>query len=486
MLVPFLWGLNLDPESFSLILFSTMSTLEVSEPTIAAIATPPGPGGIGVIRMSGDCALAILKLVFQPKNKNKAFISHHLSYGTITDPETDQMVDEVLSVYMAAPATYTREDVVEIHCHGSFLILQQVLALLLSEGALLASPGEFTKRAFLNGRIDLTRAEAVMELLDASTTAKLDMARNQLGGGLYDQIMAIRQQLIVFRGILEVAIDFPDEDVEILSSEKMGEDLLTFVAAPLESLIRVAKQGRVFREGVSVVILGRPNVGKSSLLNGLLREDRAIVTSVPGTTRDTIEEVLDIKGLPVRIVDTAGIREHAGEVEEIGINRAKAKLEQADFVIFIIDGAGGITTEDCDLQTLVTGKPVLYVVNKIDIIDYNAADFQEFCGTSQPFAISAKEYRGFEGLEDGLYSLVTKGNDWDPGHGVVPNVRHLQALKKALLAVYRVQDGILQEISADLLAIDLQDVLDHLGVIIGETTTEDVLDVIFEQFCLGK
>jgi tRNA modification GTPase len=463
-----------------------MSDLEVNDPTIAAIATPPGPGGIGVIRMSGDRALAILKCVFQPKNTAKAFTSHHLSYGVITDPVTGQMIDEVLAVYMAAPATYTREDVVEIHCHGSFLILQQVLALLLSQGAVLADPGEFTKRAFLNGRIDLTRAEAVMELLDASTTAKLDMARNQLGGGLYDRIMSIRQQLIVFRGILEVAIDFPDEDAEILSSEKMGEDLLSLVADPLESLIRAAKRGQVFREGVSVVILGRPNVGKSSLLNGLLREDRAIVTSVPGTTRDTIEEIIEIKGLPVRIVDTAGIREHAGEVEEIGIYRAKLKLEQADFVIFLIDGSGGITGEDRELQTLVTGKPVLYVVNKIDIMDYNPDDFREFCGKSCQFGVSAKEYRGLEALEDGLYDLVTRGDDWDPGHGVVPNVRHLQALEKALTAVHRVQEGLLQELPADLLAVDLQDVLDSLGDIIGETTTEDVLDVIFEQFCLGK
>ncbi len=463
-----------------------MSKIEISEPTIAAIATPPGPGGIGVIRISGDLALSILKQVFTPKNPEKSFVSHHLSYGVITDPDTGQMVDEVLAVYMAAPATYTREDVVEIHCHGSFLILQQVLALLIAKGALLAGPGEFTKRAFLNGRIDLTRAEAVMELLDATTTAKLDMARNQLSGGLYDKIMAIRQALIVCRGIIEVAIDFPDEDAEILDPDRMARDILNDVVIPLDHLIQAAKRGQVFREGVSVVILGRPNVGKSSLLNGLLRKDRAIVTSVPGTTRDTIEEVLDIKGLPVRIVDTAGIRDHAGEVEEIGINRAKAKLEQADVVLFLIDGSGGITSEDWQLQKLIVGKPVLFVVNKIDIIKYEPADFAEFCAGSAPFAISAKQHLGIEKLEDGLYSLVTGGDGWDPGHGVVPNVRHLQALAKALVAVHRVQDGLGLALSADLLAVDLQEVLDGLGDIVGETTTEDVLDVIFEQFCLGK
>lgn len=463
-----------------------MSHLDINDPTIAAIATPPGPGGIGVIRMSGDRSLEILRRIFTPKNEKKGFTSHHLSYGMINDPATGQMVDEVLAVYMASPATYTREDVVEIHCHGSFLILQQVLALLIGSGASLAGPGEFTKRAFLNGRIDLTRAEAVMELLDASTTAKLDMARNQLGGGLYEQIMAIRQALIVCRGIIEVAIDFPDEDAEILDAETMGRDLLVQVITPLEQLIRAAERGQVFREGVSVVILGRPNVGKSSLLNGLLREDRAIVTSVPGTTRDTIEEVLDIKGLPVRIVDTAGIREHAGEVEEIGINRAKAKLKQADFVIFLIDGSGGITPEDHVLRKLVAGKPVLFAVNKIDIMEYEPADFADFCGDQPSFGISAKQHAGIEELENGLYSLVTGGGEWDPGHGVVPNVRHRQALETGVLAARRVLDGLNLALSADLLAVDVQDVLDCLGDIIGETTTEDVLDVIFEQFCLGK
>ncbi|MDA3971803.1 MAG: tRNA uridine-5-carboxymethylaminomethyl(34) synthesis GTPase MnmE [Desulfobulbaceae bacterium] len=463
-----------------------MSLSELSEPTIAAIATPPGPGGIGVIRMSGDLSLGILKRVFVPKNVEKMFVSHHLSYGDVVDPETGQMVDEVLAVYMAAPATYTREDVVEIHCHGSFLILQQVLSLLISRGATLASPGEFTKRAFLNGRIDLTRAEAVMELLDATTSAKLDMARNQLGGGLYDQIMAIRQQLLVCRGIIEVAIDFPDEDAEILDGEKMIGDIRHNVIAPLEDLIRSARRGQVFREGVSVVILGRPNVGKSSLLNGLLREERAIVTSVPGTTRDTIEEIIDIRGLPVRIVDTAGIREHAGKVEEIGINRAKAKLAQADFVLFLIDGPGGISAEELELRKLVQGKPVLFAVNKIDVMDYEPADFAEFCGKSPQFGISAKLHLGIEALENGLYSLVTSGDDWDPGHGVVPNVRHRLSLEKGLEAAQRVTLGLGQGLSADLLAVDLQDVLDGLGDIIGETTTEDVLDVIFEQFCLGK
>ncbi len=463
-----------------------MSLSEVKEPTIAAIATPPGPGGIGVIRMSGELALGILKLVFVPKNPGKGFTSHHLSYGEIIDPKSGRMLDEVLAVYMAGPATYTREDVVEVHCHGSFLILQQVLSLLLENGAVLASPGEFTKRAFLNGRIDLTRAEAVMELLDATTSAKLDMARNQLGGGLYERIMAIRQQLLICRGIIEVAIDFPDEDAEILNGEKMGQDIRHHVIAPLEDLILSAQRGQVFREGVSVVILGRPNVGKSSLLNGLLREERAIVTSVPGTTRDTIEEVIEIRGLPVRIVDTAGIREHAGTVEEIGIQRAKAKLEQADFVLFLIDGPGGISEEEWALQKLVAEKPVLFAVNKIDIMDYDPVDFAEFCGDAPQFGISAKQHLGIEDLENGLYSLVTRGDEWDPGHGIVPNVRHRLALENGLLAAQRVQEGLTSGLPADLLAVDLQDVLDGLGDIIGETTTEDVLDVIFEQFCLGK
>lgn len=457
------------------------------EATIAAIATPPGPGGIGVIRVSGSLAGPLLAAIFQPKNTTKPLRSHQLTYGLIRDPQTGAMLDEVLAVYMQAPKTYTREDVVEIHCHGSYLVLQGVLALLLREGARLAAPGEFTKRAFLNGRIDLTRAEAVMELLEANTPARVDMARNQLGGGLHASIMAIRQQLMACRAIIEVAIDFPDEDVEIIDPGLMAAQVSAQVLAPLTTLIAAADKGRIYRDGISVVILGRPNVGKSSLLNSLLREERAIVTPVPGTTRDTIEEMLTIHGLPVRIIDTAGIRDQAEAVEEMGIERARAKLGTADLVLFLLDAGCGITPEDNKLRQALSAKPVLYVVNKIDIVnDYRAADFQAKLAGLPMVSISAKQGLHIDGLEQAVYDLVTGGEAWDPGHGVVPNIRHRDALEKARQAAERVLAGIDGGLPADLVAIELQAGLDHLGDIIGETTTEDVLDMIFQQFCLGK
>ncbi|MBU0680879.1 MAG: tRNA uridine-5-carboxymethylaminomethyl(34) synthesis GTPase MnmE [Proteobacteria bacterium] len=457
------------------------------EPTIAAIATPPGPGGIGVIRISGSLARPLLVSIFHPKNKNKKLRSHQLTYGFIRDPQTGSMLDEVLAVYMQGPKTYTREDVVEIHCHGSYLVLKGVLALLLKEGAQLAAPGEFTKRAFLNGRIDLTRAEAVMELLEANTPARVDMARNQLGGGLHATIMAIRNQLMVCRGIIEVAIDFPDEDVEIINPQAMSVQINENVLAPLATLINDADKGRIYRDGISVVILGRPNVGKSSLLNSLLREERAIVTPVPGTTRDTIEEMLTIHGMPVRIVDTAGIRDQAEAVEEIGIERARAKLGEADLVLFLLDATCGITPDDEKLRKALPAKPVLYVVNKIDIVeDYKVDVFQEKLAGQPVVSISAKKGDYIDTLEQAVYDLVCGGEEWDPGHGVVPNVRHRAALEKAREAGCRVLDGIAEGLPADLVAIELQATLDHLGDIIGETTTEDVLDMIFQQFCLGK
>ncbi len=460
---------------------------ESLEPTIAAIATPPGPGGIGVIRISGSQARPLLTAIFHPKNDKKTLRSHQLSYGLIKDPKTGAMLDEVLAVYMQAPKTYTREDVVEIHCHGSYLVLEGVLALLLRQGAQLAAPGEFTKRAFLNGRIDLTRAEAVMELLEANTMARVDMARNQLSGGLHATIMAIRNVLMVCRGIIEVAIDFPDEDVEIIDPQAMSQQISHDVVAPLAALINAADKGRIYRDGISVVILGRPNVGKSSLLNSLLREERAIVTAVPGTTRDTIEEMLTIHGVPVRIIDTAGIREQAGAVEEIGIERARAKLGEADLVLFLIDATAGLSPEDEVLRRALPAKPVLYVVNKIDIVnDYQAVDFQDKLAGQPMVSISAKEGRGIDALEQAVYDLVTGGEAWDPGHGVVPNVRHRAALEQAQEAAGRVLDGITMGLPPDLVAIELQASLDHLGDIIGETTTEDVLDMIFQQFCLGK
>ncbi|MEE4241637.1 MAG: tRNA uridine-5-carboxymethylaminomethyl(34) synthesis GTPase MnmE, partial [Desulfopila sp.] len=345
-----------------------MDTHPSENTTVAAISTPPGSGGIGIIRISGPGALAALKTLFSPHKPNCDFRSHHFFYGTIVDPLSRRVVDEVLVVYMASPRTYTREDVVEIHCHSSFLVLQNILELLFQQGVEPAQPGEFTKRAFLNGRIDLTRAEAVIDILAAKTRKGIDIAQEQLAGALYGRVDIIRKVLRELRALVEVSIDFPDEDVEILHRDHMLERVKDEVAAPIDYLLRCSDRGRIYREGVSAVIVGRPNVGKSSLLNSLLQEDRALVTAVPGTTRDSIEEHIDVMGMPVRIIDTAGIRDHADEVEELGIRRAKRLVNQADVVLFMVDGAAAVTDEDHRLFSSIAHKTVMVVINKVDLL----------------------------------------------------------------------------------------------------------------------
>jgi len=456
------------------------------EATIAAISTPPGAGGIGIIRISGDQALSLLKAIFQPKDPSCLYRSHQLYYGHIQQPDEGKILDEVLAVYMAAPHTYTREDVVEVHCHGSFLVLQNVLELILASGATLAAPGEFTKRAFLNGRIDLTQAEAVIDVLSAKTRKGVDLAQEQLSGALYRKIDPIRQSLVQMRAIIEVAIDFPDEDLEIIDHSALIAQLEQEVAEPLKKFLQSADRGRLYREGISLVIAGLPNVGKSSLLNAILQEERALVTSIPGTTRDSIEEVVDIKGMPVRIIDTAGIRDNAGEVEELGIQRARDLINKADLILFLIDGSRELIDGDRILYGQVKHKPVLPVINKIDLCGNPIPDFSSISGIGKCVKISAREQTGIERLKQAVFDAVTSGDEqWEEG-GCAPNVRHKQALIGAVEACDRVLLSLKGGFTNDLIAVDLQGCLDYLAEIIGETTTEDVLDVIFEQFCLGK
>lgn len=461
---------------------------DFNEATIAAIATPPGAGGIGIIRVSGPQSHAILQQFFQPKTPPRNFISHRLYFGAVIHPKTRAVIDEVLAVYMRAPQTYTREDVVEIHGHGSYLLLQEILAQILTfPDTRLAAPGEFTKRAFLNGRIDLTQAEAVAELLGAKTKEGASLAVSQLRGGLHGEIWKIRDALVAVRAIMEVAIDFPDEDVDILNAQALKARLESEVEAPLARLLARADGGKIIREGVSVVILGRPNVGKSSLLNCLLREERAIVTELPGTTRDTIEECLDIKGVPVRIVDTAGIRETVEAVEEIGIRRARQKLGEADMVLLVLDGAAGLQEEDRALFAVAADKKVVVVVNKIDrATSLDIGVYEKIFPGVPVVAISATTGVGIRDLEDAVYGAATGGQGLQEPGVAAPNVRHATALQRALAAVQRVGEGLAADLPPDLLAIDLQASLDFLGDIIGETTTDDVLDMIFAEFCLGK
>lgn len=451
--------------------------------TIAAIATPPGIGGIGIVRISGDRALAIVQQIFTPKVSSCAFLSHQLYYGHIYDD--GKQVDEVMVVFMASPRSYTCEDVVEIHCHGSHLVLKNILQLVLRCGARLAESGEFTKRAFLNGRIDLTQAEAVIDILSAKTSKGVDLAQEQLAGALYNVIEPVRQSLLHARAFVEVAIDFPDEDIEIIDHATLLAQMRKDVLPPLTTLLEQAGRGRLYREGVSLVIAGVPNVGKSSLLNALLQEERALVTDIPGTTRDLIEEFIDIFGIPVRIIDTAGIREHAEEIEQLGIVRAKERINEADLVLFVFDGVKGLAEEDRELYRQIGQKPVLAVINKKDLLKREELPVSPE-GVRATVVISAKKQQGIEELRKAIFDEIISGQGQWEESSCAPNLRHKVALEQALTAVKRITSSLEMRLSYDFIAVDLQDCLNSLNDIVGESTTEDVLDVVFQEFCLGK
>ncbi|HHB75914.1 MAG TPA: tRNA uridine-5-carboxymethylaminomethyl(34) synthesis GTPase MnmE [Desulfobulbus sp.] len=457
--------------------------------TIAAIATPPGIGGIGIIRISGPDALSILRRIFRPHRSNlKTYRSHRLYYGSAVNRD-QEILDEILAVYMRAPATYTREDVVELHSHGSRLVLQSILAEVFSAGARPAEPGEFTKRAFLAGRIDLTRAEAVIDLLQAKTTGGVRLAVGQLQGNLEAALTPVQDVLVRLLAFVEVAIDFPDDDVEILDRESLRHQLQGSVIAPVEELLRLAGQGKVIREGVHVVIAGRPNVGKSSLLNGLLREERALVTDIPGTTRDTIEEMIAIHGVPVHLVDTAGIHAHEDLVEALGIERARRKLHEADLVLFMIDARAGITRQDHELYQLVRERDHLVVYNKIDLVDEeHLHGLEKMFPGAATVRLSALTGKGLEELQEAIYAKVLHcgGQELEEQLPCAPNVRHKAILSAMLETCRRIDQALLAQIPADLLAVELQTALDDLMDITGVTTPEDVLEKIFSEFCIGK
>jgi len=455
--------------------------------TIAAIATPPGVGGIGIIRISGPQALPILKTLFRPNLSHETFLSHRLYYGTVT-AQDGTVLDEVLAAYMQAPNTYTREDVVELQSHGSHLVLNSILAETLRCGARLARPGEFTKRAFLAGRIDLTRAEAVIDLLQARTDTGVRLAVGQVQGRLYQSIKEVRDALVGILAVLEVALDFPEDDVELIDTKEILGQLEENVEIPLARLVAMADQGKLIREGINIVIAGLPNVGKSSLLNALLQEDRALVTSVPGTTRDTIEEMISIKGIPARIVDTAGIRSDAGSVEELGIERARRKMREADLVIFLVDASAPLTESDRELYNSIGHVSRIVALNKIDIArEDHAASLKAAFPDVSLLEISAKEHRGLSALQETIYNKIM--GDEPPlseRDACAPNVRHLAALKETLAACARLRNALSAGLTVDLIAVEVQFALDFLGDIVGLTTTEDVLDKIFAEFCIGK
>ena len=463
--------------------------IQFDEGTIVALSTPVGTGGVAVIRMTGSQAFEIADKVFVSafgKKLSKAE-SHKALYGWIVEPsDREEKIDEVLALVMRAPRTFTGEDTVEINCHGGMYICNRIIQALIAAGAQMAEPGEFSKRAFLNGRMDLTKAEAVMDMISAQTSYSLKAAVNQLGGNLADKIDQLRSKLIDTIVSMEVNIDYPEYDVPEISDEEVHENCLV-VREEVQQLLSTAESGRMLRQGVKVAIVGKPNVGKSSLLNMLLREQRAIVTSIPGTTRDVLEETLDLGGIPIRIMDTAGIRETEDIVEKIGVERAFASIEESDLALFVLDATRDIEPEELELFERVKDRQYLVVLNKTDAGWQSKDSILAALPDVDPerfLEISAKEQLGMEALTEQIKRLFFGGDILVSDRPMVANMRQKQALMRADEALARVIDG--YGFEQDLLIIDIRQACDFLGEVSGRSTQEDVIGEIFSRFCLGK
>lgn len=455
------------------------------ESTIAAIATPYGEGGIGIVRISGEQAKEILDRIFVSSN-GKPMISRQLTYGNIVDPTSGKVIDEVLASYMKGPKTYTTEDVVEINCHGSVVSLRKTLELVLRHGAELAEPGEFTKRAFLNGRLDLVQAEAVIDLIKAKSDKFFDVAISQLEGELSRRVLDIRKYLLELLIQLAVNIDYPDEDIEELTYEMITNSLMQ-IDDMIEKLVSTADTGRLIREGLAVAIIGKPNVGKSSLMNALLRESRAIVTEIPGTTRDTIEEYLNIRGLTVKLTDTAGIRETEDKIESIGIEKSKESFNRADLVIFVLDGSRPLTKEDHEIIDILGNRKSLVLINKGDLDQIvTPTDIQKILPEAKVLATIATEGAGIDAVENEIEELVYGGKIKQTESTLVSNLRQKDLLERAGAAIRDARVQAEERAALDFLEIDVKNAWELLGEIVGETVSENIIDEVFARFCLGK
>jgi tRNA modification GTPase len=455
--------------------------------TIAAIATPYGESGIGIVRISGPEAKRIAERVFQPRRGTKTLTSHHIRYGEIIDLSAGRVIDEVLLTFMAAPKTYTREDVVEINCHGGFGVLQQVLEAVLRGGAREALPGEFTKRAFLSGRIDLAQAEAVLDIIQAKTDEGLRLAEAQLRGKLSREVAGLREGLVGLLVAIETYIDFPEEDIDPPSSTGAVE-VLRRTLARVERLIRASEEGEIYREGVKVAIVGKANVGKSSLLNQLLERERAIVTPLPGTTTDLIEEFVNLSGVLIRFTDMAGLQEPRNEVEREGVRLAREKMSGAHLILLVVDRSCPLNDEDRQIFREVQGKRALLVLNKTDLPPrIDAEEIKKEARMKDCYPISALQGDGIEELKKGVMDVIVTGRSQRGGGELIPvNLRHKRILEKAQGALGEAMEGRKREIPWDLTAIEIRQALDILGEIAGETTPEEVLEMIFSRFCIGK
>ncbi|OWZ83477.1 tRNA uridine-5-carboxymethylaminomethyl(34) synthesis GTPase MnmE [Natranaerobius trueperi] len=457
-----------------------------SEDTVAALSTPPGEGGIGIIRISGPKSFEIGKKLFFSSREITNFKNRKLYHGYIFDRRNNKTLDEVLITFMKGPYTYTCEDIVEIHCHGGMIPVREILQLIFSLGIRPSEPGEFTKRAFLNGRLDLTQAEAVMDLISTKTQNLKDVAMKQISGKLKEEISHLRTELITVLSNLEAKIDFPDEEIDVEDMSSLKERV-SYIRKSLYELIESFNKGKIIREGVKTVIVGRPNVGKSSLLNILLGEERAIVTEIPGTTRDTLEEVINLDGIPLRIIDTAGIRESTDKVEQIGVKRTRDSMEEADIVLVVLDSSQELKDEDKKILNMARDKPSLIVLNKADLEkEFHEGTVNELAPDIRKVKVSALKKEGIDQLEKYISELVFGGEVMETDEIVITNERHYNSLKKTDNVLASAENGLEAYISEDLVSVDIKEGLEILGEITGESAGEDVIDEVFNNFCIGK
>ena len=455
--------------------------------TIAAISTPLGEGGIGIVRMSGPRALEIADRIFVSRDGSmpSRYKTYTVHYGHVTRDE-NRRIDEVILTVMRAPKTYTKEDVVEINCHGGPGALKETLELILASGARIAEPGEFTKRAFLNGRIDLVKAEAVLDIIKARTDSSLRLAMSQLDGALSKDVNAILERLSAILSRVEAAIDFPDEEIEIMKEGDLY-NMLGDVKSGLERLLATADHGIVLREGVLATICGKPNVGKSSLMNLLLRRDRVIVTPIPGTTRDAVEEMINLRGFPLRLVDTAGIHRTKDPLNLEGIARSRGYLEKADVALFVLDGSSPIEGADLAIAELVKGKKVLAVINKSDLPQkIDERDVKNILDTEFIVNVSVLERRKIDLLEEAMLKMLAFGGVVQNEGAMVANMRHKVLLEGCLRHVLGSMGSIDGNVPVEFIAQDLKEAIYQLGLITGRSVSDDILDRIFSEFCVGK
>ncbi len=460
--------------------------------TIAAISTPQGTGGIGIIKISGSLALTIGKKVFHKKSRQTPvdntgvfFQSHRFYYGHIIDPDTDDLIDEVLIVFMKSPGSYTREDIIEIHSHSGRAVLQAILSLVLDFGAELAQPGEFTRRAFLNGRIDLTQAEAVMDIINAKSKLALDIAAAQLKGALKERIMVVRNELLKIQVVCEAFIDFPEDMDDAFETSETLVKLKEWGEKPLRELLSNYENGHVIREGIKIAIIGKPNVGKSSLMNRMLEKERVLVTDIPGTTRDMIEETINIHGVTVLLADTAGLHQAADPVEAMGIRKTDECINNADLIIFMKDASVPMDENDHRIYKQIKHKKHIIVRNKIDIAPTEGSDTTQWKNINE-IDVSVLRNAGIKGLKKKIFQTVAMETAPEGGYKIIPNLRQKKMIEKAARNITDAITSIEEGVFLELVVFDIKDAINNLNHVLGVIVDTDVQEKIFDQFCVGK